>query len=66
MKKICLPEIPKTWLIGLLMFGLVALRFMDIDSFTTAALMAIVGYLTGVKLEQIRKGGKDYGNRTTG
>ena len=50
-----LPEIPVTWLIALLMVGLVALRAFGIDAWTTAALSIIIGYLTGVKQEQIRQ-----------
>jgi len=50
-----LPEIPKTWLIALLLLGCIVLRGFGIDTFVTAALMAMVGYLTGVKLEQLRR-----------
>ena len=49
-----LPEIPQSWLIGLLMVGLVIMRCFGIDSFTTAAISIIIGYLTGVKMEQTR------------
>lgn len=50
-----LPEIPKTWLIAALLVALVVLRAFGIDSFTTAGLGILIGYLTGVKMEQIRK-----------
>ena len=49
-----LPEIPTTWLIALLLVGLVSLRAFGIDTWTTAALSTLIGYLTGVKLEQTR------------
>lgn len=48
------PEIPQSWLIGALMLGLVTMRCFGIDSFTTAALSIVIGYLTGVKMEQQR------------
>lgn len=47
-----LPEIPQSWLILLLMIGLVTLRAFGIDSWTTAALSVIIGYLTGKHIEQ--------------
>ena len=50
-----LPEIPTTWLVAILLIGLITMRFFGIDSFTTASLSLIIGYLTGVKLEQTRK-----------
>ena len=49
-----LPDIPQSWLISLLMVGLVIMRCFGIDSFTTAAISIIIGYLTGVKMEQTR------------
>lgn len=54
-KTICLPEIPNSWLIALVLVGLVILRAFGIDTFVTAGLSVIIGYLTGVKQEQIRK-----------
>jgi len=50
-----LPNIPHSWLIALLLVCLVVLRAYGIDSFTTASISMIIGYLTGVKLEQARK-----------
>jgi len=47
-------EIPHTWLIALLIIGLIVLRGFGIDSLITGALMAIVGYLTGKHLESVR------------
>ena len=55
MAKMKLPEIPNSYLIFILLLGLIVMRIYGIDSFTTAALSLIIGYLTGVKLEQTRK-----------
>lgn len=46
------PEIPKTWLIIILFAGLVGLRVYGIDTWTTAALSLVVGYMTGKHAEQ--------------
>lgn len=48
------PEIPKSWIIVILLAGLIILRAMDIDSWTTAAISTIIGWLVGVKMEQSR------------
>lgn len=53
-KKICLPEIPKSWLIALLLIGMVVMRTFGIDSWTTSALSIVIGWLVGVKMEQSR------------
>jgi len=58
--KIELPEIPRSWLIMILMCGLIMLRGFGIDTFVTAGISALIAYLLGVKLEQGRK----YGNQT--
>jgi hypothetical protein len=50
-----LPEIPQTYIILTLLIGLIIMRIYGIDSFTTAALSLIIGWLTGVKMEQSRK-----------
>jgi hypothetical protein len=50
-----LPDIPRTWLVGILSIGLIVMRLFGIDSFTTAALSMIIGWLVGVKMEQSRK-----------
>jgi uncharacterized membrane protein AbrB (regulator of aidB expression) len=50
-----LPDIPKTWIIAFLLIGLIVLRAFDIDSWTTASISTIIGWLTGVKMEQSRK-----------
>lgn len=50
-----LPEIPQSWLIGLIALCLVVMRCFGIDSFTTAGLGLIIGYLTGKHIEQVKK-----------
>lgn len=52
--KMALPEIPTTWLIFSLLLGLVILRAIGIDSFTTAGISMIMGYITGKHIEQTR------------
>ena len=47
-----LPEIPNTWLIALLFAALVMLRIYGIDSFTTAGISLLIGYVTGKHIEQ--------------
>jgi len=54
MTKNKLPEIPTTWVVAVLMVGLIVLRAFGIDTWTTAAISTLIGYLTGVKLEQTR------------
>lgn len=49
-----LPDIPKSWIIAVLAVSMVVLRAMNIDSWTTASLSLIIGWLTGVKMEQSR------------
>ena len=53
-KKLCLPEIPMTWLMAVFLVAMVLLRAFGIDSWTTAILSSIAGFLFGVKSEQIR------------
>ena len=50
-----LPEIPVTWLVAFLFVTLIGLRYMNYDTWVTATISILIGYLTGVKLEQIRK-----------
>lgn len=50
-----LPDIPQTWLVGMIMIMLVIMRIYGIDSFTTAALATIIGYVTGKHIEQTKK-----------
>lgn len=47
-----LPEIPNSWIIAILLFGLVILRAFGIDSFTTAGISLIIGYITGKHVEK--------------
>lgn len=49
-----LPEIPNTWLVALLILALVGMRAFGIDSFTTAGLSALIGFVTGKHIEQSR------------
>ena len=49
-----IPDIPQSWLIFIILVGLIVMRMFGIDSFTTAALSLIIGWLTGVKMEQTR------------
>lgn len=49
-----LPEIPNTYLVALLFLGLIILRMWNIDSFTTAGLSLVMGYITGKHVEQAR------------
>lgn len=46
------PDIPQSWLIAFLLLSLVVMRCFGIDSFTTAALSLVVGYITGKHVEQ--------------
>lgn len=46
-----LPEIPRTWIIFFLLVALVVLRAFGIDTWTTAALSLIIGYVTGQHIE---------------
>ena len=49
-----LPNLPREYIVTFLMVGLLILKVMKIDSWTDMALGTILGYLVGVKLEQIR------------
>lgn len=53
-----LKDIPTSWLIALLILGLVILRAMDIDSYITAGIGLIIGYLTGQHIGKTYKGAK--------
>jgi len=48
------PEIPITYIVALLVIGLVILRAFGIDTFTTAGLSMIIGYITGKHVEQAK------------
>lgn len=50
-----LPEIPVSYLVGLLLIAMVAMRAFGIDSWTTAALSSISGYILGKHTEQTRR-----------
>lgn len=47
-----LPEIPKSYIILLFLIGMIILRAMGIDTFVTAGLSLITGYITGMHMEQ--------------
>jgi hypothetical protein len=47
-----LPDIPKTWIIFFLLISLVGLRAFGIDTWTTAALSVVIGYITGKHVAQ--------------
>jgi hypothetical protein len=49
-----LPEIPNTWLVGALIIGLCVMRYFGIDSFTTAGIGLLIGYVTGKHIEQTK------------
>lgn len=49
-----LPEIPNSWIIALLVLSLTIMRAFGIDSFTTAGLGILIGYVTGKHIEQAR------------
>ena len=49
-----LPNLPKDYLILTLLVGLIILKLVKIDSWTDWALGSVIGYLIGVKMEQIR------------
>jgi hypothetical protein len=52
LQDISLPEIPQSWLIAFLAFALVILRAFSIDSWVTAALGIVIGYITGKHVER--------------
>ena len=42
-----LPDIPRSWLVALFLFSMVVLRALSIDSYTTAGLAVVAGYIFG-------------------
>ena len=50
-----LPEIPQTWLIALILGGLIIIRGIGFDSWVTASLSSLIGYLTGRHITQNRQ-----------
>jgi hypothetical protein len=50
-----LPDIPQTWIILSLLIALVIMRYFGIDSWTTASLGILVGYLTGKDAQNRKK-----------
>jgi hypothetical protein len=55
MRKHHLPEIPHSWLITIIAVSLVTLRLVGIDSWTTASLGMLMGYLTGKHLNEAKR-----------
>ena len=53
------PEIPLSWLIGIIAVGLVILRFLNLDTWVTASLSLIIGYLTGKHIEETKQLGQE-------
>ena len=49
------PFTPREIMILIALVGLMILKIMKIDSWTDMALGTILGFLVGVKLEQVRK-----------
>lgn len=47
-----LGELPNSWLVVVLFLGLVILRAIGIDSFTTAGISMLIGYVTGKHIQQ--------------
>lgn len=54
-KKSSLPEIPQSWMVAIIAVALVILRMYGIDTWTTAALSIVIGYITGKHIEQTRR-----------
>lgn len=54
MKRWCFPEIPTSWIVCVIFIGLVILRAMDIDTYVTAGISLLIGYITGKHVEQTR------------
>jgi hypothetical protein len=52
--KVVFQEIPQTWLVAALLIALVVMRMFGIDSFTTAGISLLIGYITGKHIEQTR------------
>jgi len=47
MQNIKFPDIPKSWLVAFLIVALVVMRAFGIDSWTTAGLSSMIGYIIG-------------------
>lgn len=48
------PEVPTSWLVCVMFIALIILRAQGIDSFTTAGISMLIGYVTGKHIEQTR------------
>ena len=49
-----IPEIPREWSIFIVCLTLVVLRAFGIDTWTTAAISVLIGYMTGKHIEQTK------------
>ena len=49
-----IPEVPTGWLVIAIFTGLVILRAFGIDTWSTAALSLIIGYVTGKHIESTK------------
>ena len=49
------PEFGKEYIVLVLLIGIIVLKIMKIDSYTDVALGGVLGWLFGVKMEQMRK-----------
>ena len=54
MKITKLPELPNSWTALALAIALIYLRSIGVDTWVTATLSMLIGYLVGVKMEQAR------------
>lgn len=50
-----IPEIPTGYIIAIIFIGLIILRIIGEDSWVTASLSLIIGYITGKHIEQTKK-----------
>jgi hypothetical protein len=55
LKTICLPDIPQSYMIAVLLVSMIVMSILGIDGWVHSTLGIIVGWLVGVKSEQSRK-----------
>jgi len=46
------PEIPNSWIIFIISIALIVIRAFGIDTWTTAAISTLIGYMTGKHIER--------------
>ena len=49
------PELPNSWIVLTLAVTLIFLRWQGVDSWTTAALSMLIGWVTGKHIEQAKQ-----------